>query len=312
MMIDDLLLKQQLGVTIMALFEDQRVIEVMVNPDGAVWCERLGQGRISTGERLSVQAREGVVKLVASELNQEVDELRPSIDAQILQGARFHGWLGHISSGPGFVVRKRAEQLFTLEDYHSSGALPALYMEKLRGAVAARENILVVGGTGSGKTTFTNAMLHEVAKTGDRLLTVEDVPELRCATPDLVNMYTNDHYTMRRAIQDALRKRPDRIVVGEVRDGASALELLKAWNTGHPGGVATLHANSARAALGRLEDLLLEAATTPPRRLIGEAIQWIVFVVREGTARRVSELVAVREWDATAQEYRLEVYPPTS
>lgn len=302
-----ILLMHELGSVIQNLLADDQVIEVMVNPDGLIWADCFGTGRRCTEQRLSVLAREGVVKLVASMVGQEVHEARPSVDAQLEQSkARFHGWLGCISAGPGFTIRKRAQRIFTLNDYVASKVMTEEQASALRAAVAGRENILVVGGTGSGKTTLANAVLEEVARSGDRVLTIEDVAELQCATPDLVPMYTRVEtgYDMRRAIQDALRKRPDRIIVGEVREGGAALELLKAWNTGHPGGVATLHANSAQAALGRLEDLLAEISPQTPYRLIAEAVHWVVFIAREGSSRKLRGMVQVCGW-SREQGYEL-------
>ena len=162
-----------------------------------------------------------------------------------------------------------------------------------RHAVADRRNILIAGGTSTGKTTLTNALLAEVAKTQDRVVLIEDTRELQCAAPNLVALRTKDGVaSLSDLVRSALRLRPDRIPIGEVR-GAEALDLLKAWGTGHPGGVGTIHAGTALGTLRRLEQLIQETVVTVPRALIAETINVIAVLVRDGTGRRLSELVRV-------------------
>jgi type IV secretion system protein VirB11 len=163
----------------------------------------------------------------------------------------------------------------------------------LRDGVAARANILVAGGTSTGKTTLTNALLAEVAKSSDRVVIIEDTRELQCAAPNLVAMRTKDGVaSLSDLVRSSLRLRPDRIPIGEVR-GSEALDLLKAWGTGHPGGVGTIHAGSALGALRRLEQLIQEAVVTVPRALIAETIDLLAVLSGRGSARRLSELARV-------------------
>src|SRR5690606_16839619 len=153
-------------------------------------------------------------------------------------------------------------------------------------------------GTSSGKTTLVNALLAEAAKLDERIIIIEDTRELQCAAEDCVALRTKTGVvTMGHLVRSTLRLRPDRIVVGEVR-GGEALDMLKAWNTGHPGGLATIHANSARAALYRLEQLILEAAPNAPRQLIAETIDLIVFISGRGLNRRVETIAEVRSLSA--------------
>jgi type IV secretion system protein VirB11 len=183
--------------------------------------------------------------------------------------------------------------VFTLGDYVDAGIMTGGQAESLRIAVAARKNILVAGGTSTGKTTLVNALLAEVAKTGDRVVLIEDTRELRCAAPNLVSLRTKEGAaSLSDLVRSSLRLRPDRIPIGEVR-GAEALDLLKAWGTGHPGGVGTLHAGSAIGALRRLEQLIQEAVVTVPRALIAETIDVIAVLSGRGAARRLAELAAV-------------------
>lgn len=168
----------------------------------------------------------------------------------------------------------------------------------LRASVAERKNILVAGGTSTGKTTLANALLAEIAKSSDRVVLIEDTRELQCAAPNLVSLRTKDGVaSLSDLVRSSLRIRPDRIPIGEVR-GAEALDLLKAWGTGHPGGVGTIHAGSAIGALRRLEQLIQEAVVTVPRALIAETIQIIAVLAGRGKERRLIELAAVQGLDA--------------
>ena len=212
-------------------------------------------------------------------------------------GERFQGVLPPLAERPVFAIRKRATVVFTLDDYVSRGILSAEGAATLRAAVVDRKNILVAGGTGSGKTTLVNAILAEPAFTHDRVVIIEDTKELQCSAEDKVELLTKNsepRVTMTDLLRMTLRLRPDRIIIGEVR-GGEALAMLKAWNTGHPGGVATVHANSAADALQRIEDLVGEASAVIPRRSIASAINLVAFIERVGEApgRRVSSILAV-------------------
>ncbi len=158
-------------------------------------------------------------------------------------------------------------------------------------AVRDRRTIVVVGGTSSGKTTLVNALLAEVASLDERVVILEDTRELRCAAADVVALRTKPGVaSLADLVRSTLRLRPDRIVVGEVR-GPEALDMLKAWNTGHPGGITTVHANSPLSALYRLEQLVQEAVVTVPRDLIAQAIELLVFLDGRGTNRRVTAIL---------------------
>jgi type IV secretion system protein VirB11 len=208
-------------------------------------------------------------------------------------GERFEGLLPPVVAAPTFAIRKPAVAVFTLNDYVAAGIMTSGQAEALRAAVAARKNILVAGGTSTGKTTLTNALLAEVAKTADRVVLIEDTRELQCPAPNLVALRTKDGVvSLSDLVRSSLRLRPDRIPIGEVR-GAEALDLLKAWGTGHPGGVGTIHAGSALGALRRLEQLIQEAVVTVPRALIAETIDVVAVLSGRGRERRLTELMCV-------------------
>lgn len=304
------MLRTAMGPAIATALADPAVIEVMVNPDGRLWIDRHGDGRIDTGERLEAPEAERIIRLVASHIGQECHRDRPVVSAELPEtGERFEGLLPPVSPSPCFAIRKPARVLYRLSDYVDAQIMTPLQAKALREAVEAQKNIVVVGGTSSGKTTLVNALLAEVAASGDRVILIEDTRELHCAAEDCVSLRTKPGVAaLADLVRSTLRLRPDRIIVGEVR-GPEALDMLKAWNTGHPGGITTLHANSAHAGLYRLEQLIQEVVVTVPRRLIAEAIDIVVFLKGRGSARRV-DTVAALEGLASDGDYRLKPLTP--
>jgi P-type conjugative transfer ATPase TrbB len=277
------------------LLHDDTVIEIMTNPDGTVWVERLGTPPRPSGAPLDAGTVEHLVRLVASSMGVECHAGAPSLSAILPgSGARFQGFMPPVVTQPAFVIRKPALRVFTLADYVDDGTMTPAQALALEDAVLTRKNIVIAGGTGSGKTTLANAVLALMAETGDRIVTLEDTPELQCTAPNHLALYTRAGVaSMQQLVKDTMRCRPDRIVVGEVRDGA-ALDLLKSWNTGHPGGLCTLHANGTRQSLVRLEQLIQEAVVTVPRALIAEAVRLLVYLARTPQGRQVQGLATVR------------------
>ena len=288
------MLKTAMGPVISAALDDPAVIEVMANPDGCLWFDRHGDGRADSGVVLAPQDAERVIRLVASQRGQECNAQRPIVSAELPDtGERFEGVLPPVSRAPCFSIRKAAGRVFALSDYVGAEIITKRQARALRNAVKDRKNILIVGGTSSGKTTLANTLLSEIAECGDRIVLIEDTRELTCEARDAVALRTKPGVvTLADLVRSTMRLRPDRIIVGEVR-GAEALDMLKAWNTGHPGGIATLHANSARAGLYRLEQLIQEAVVTVPRELIADAVDCIVFIRGRNGARRVETIATV-------------------
>ena len=288
------MLRTALGPAIAGFLEDPKVVEVMLNPDGRIWIDRLSEGLSDTGERLSAADGERIVRLVAHHVGAEVHAGAPRVSAELPEtGERFEGLLPPVVTAPAFAIRKPAVAVFTLEDYVGAAIMTEAQADILRSAVAARRNILIAGGTSTGKTTLTNALLAEIAKTGDRIVLIEDTRELQCAAPNLVALRTKDGVvSLSDLVRSSLRLRPDRIPIGEVR-GSEALDLLKAWGTGHPGGVGTIHAGTAFGALRRMEQLIQEAVVTVPRALIAETIDLVAVLAGRGSARRLVELASV-------------------
>nr|WP_217351666.1 P-type conjugative transfer ATPase TrbB [Ruegeria sp. HKCCD8929] len=300
------MLRTALGPYVGSWLEDPSVVEVMLNPDGRLWVDQLSEGLSDTGERLSAADGERIVRLVAHHVGAEVHTGAPRVSAELPgTGERFEGLLPPVVAAPAFAIRKPAVAVFTLDDYVSTNVMDADAAEALRDAIAARANILVAGGTSTGKTTLTNALLAEVAKSSDRVVLIEDTRELQCLTPNLVALRTKDGIaTLSDLVRSSLRLRPDRIPIGEVR-GPEALDLLKAWGTGHPGGIGTIHAGTAIGALRRLEQLIQEAVVTVPRALVAETIDIIAVLAGRGPDRRLAELARVTGLDATG-DYALE------
>ena len=299
------MLRTAMGPMITEALDDPAVIEIMVNPDGRLWLDKLGKGRFDTNSRLKPDEAERVVRLVASHIHQDVTAFSPIVSAELPgNGERFEGVIPPVVTAPCFSIRKGAVSVFSLEDYVDTQTMSVTQAEALRYAVSSRQNILIVGGTSSGKTTLANALLAEVSGTGDRVLILEDTRELQCKAEDTVALRTHgQNVKLSDLVRSTLRLRPDRIIVGEVR-GPEALDMLKAWNTGHPGGIATIHANSAKAGLSRIEQLILEGARTVPRELIAEAIDVIVFISGRGTKRRIETIARLVE--VSGQSYTLE------
>jgi type IV secretion system protein VirB11 len=288
---------------IVPFLEDDRVIEILLNADGAVWIERIGTGMSRTDVRMNVQDAFRLIQLVASATGTEVTAAQPSLAALVPRwGARLQAMVPPATVAPVFTMRKPPKVVFTLDDYVRDGIMSEAEADRVRDAVRRRLNILVGGSTGSGKTTLANAILHEIATaTSDRVYIVEDLHELQCSAPNRVQLWVQPgSYSWQRAIMDALRSRPDRIIVGEIRDGAATLELIKAWNTGHPGGLATVHANDTRAMLDRVCQLVEEVIPAAPRTFIASTINLCIHIARDASrraGRRITGMDEVRGLD---------------
>jgi P-type conjugative transfer ATPase TrbB len=289
------MLRTALGPAIAAWLEDLNIVEVMLNPDCSLWVDRRADGLAYTGKQLSAADGERIIRLVAHHVGTEVHADSPRVSAELPEtGERFEGLIPPIVIAPSFAIRKPAAAVFSLDHYVAAAIMTTDQAAALRAGVAKRRNILVAGGTSTGKTTLVNALLAEVAKTEDRVVLIEDTRELQCRARNLVALRTKDGVaSLSDLVRSSLRLRPDRIPIGEVR-GPEALDLLKAWGTGHPGGIGTIHAGTAIGALRRLEQLVQEAVVTVPRPLIAETIDIIAVLAGRGSERRLIELATVQ------------------
>ncbi len=306
-------LEHNCGDIILNALHDKEVIEIMLNPDGKLWIEKYGQEQECIGEVSLAQAKL-ILSLVASALDVTINAQNPVVEGSFpLDGSRFEGTYPPIVFAPSFALRKKASKIISLDEYLSSGTITQEVIPILQSAIIKRKNIMVVGGTSSGKTTFVNAIINELYSLcpNDRLLILEDTAELQSKSPNSVFFLTSElaNIGMRNLTKICMRYAPKRILVGEVRDG-SALELLKLWNTGHPGGIGTFHADGAEEALERLEELVEEAGNGEKRRLIGRAVDLIVFMEKNNkNQRQLSKIIDVVQFNNKSQEYQtFEIY----
>lgn len=294
-------LTRDLGPVLLSAINDPRTVEVMLNPDGKIWQEKLGEPMRCIGT-LGLAQAQSILETIAGYLDKTVTRDSPILEGEFpLDGSRFAGQLPPIVPAPSFALRKKAIAIFTLDQYVEKGIMTAEQRAALGRAVLDHRNILVIGGTGSGKTTLVNAIINEmvVATPGERVVIIEDTGEIQCAAENYIQFHTTIDVSMTALLKTTLRMRPDRILVGEVRDGA-ALDLLDAWNTGHEGGAATLHANTADSGLQRLRSLITRNPAAPKdiEPLIGEAVHVVVHIARtkEGS-RRIQEILEISGYE---------------
>ena len=293
---------------IMPMLKDEGIFEVYINPDGKVWTDGF-DGRVCTEITLSAAQIKQIIFNVAALTNQLITEEKPTLDAEIPQNkffdkCRFEGNLPNIVLSPTINIRKHPKKIFTLDDYVKQGILTENQRAIIIKAVRSKKNIIAAGGTKSGKTTFLNAILAEISKLNDRVILIEDTPELQCTASDCVSMRTMRNFTMSDCLRSVLRMTPDRIVVGEVR-GGEALALLDAWSTGHGGGCSTVHSNSAKDTLLRLENMTARVSQNPQQTTIGQAVNLIVYLKYLGNKRIVEDIIELNGYNVAKKEYDL-------
>lgn len=290
-------LRRDLGPILEAALNDPKTVEIMLNADGKLWQERLGEKMRCIGE-MKPERADAVIRSVAGYHGKVVTRSKPMIEGELpTDGSRFAGQLPPVVHAPTFAIRKKAVAIFTLEQYVEREIMTVEQYETIKKAIAAHRNILAIGGAGSGKTTLINAIINEmvVLDPTERICIIEDTGEIQCAAENCVQYHTTIEVSMTMLLKTILRMRPDRILVGEVR-GAEALDLLDAWNTGHEGGAATLHANDEISALTRLKALITRNESAPHdiEPLIGEAVHVIVHIARtEEGSRRVKGIIEI-------------------
>lgn len=293
-------LERDCGPLLIGALNDPKTIEVMLNEDGRLWHEKLGEEMTCIGS-LSVTRADSILSTVAGCLGKEATAKTPIVEGEWpLDGSRFAGARSPSVKAPIFAIRKKAVKIFTLDQYVEHRVMTAHQSAVVKQAVADHRNILVIGGTGSGKTTLVNAIINQMVlhNTTERVVIIEDTGEIQCAADNFIQFHTSLEVGMTELLKLTLRMRPDRILVGEVR-GAEALDLLDAWNTGHEGGTATLHANNAYAGLARLKSLITrnKAAPSEIEPLIGEVVHVVVHIAKTTEGRRVQEILEVSGYE---------------
>jgi type IV secretion system protein VirB11 len=307
-------LKREFGSDIVGTLENSEVLEICVNSDGRIWIEEKTKRLYDTGKKIDSRSLIAALGTIAAMSGMELNESNPVLEGRLpIDGSRIEGAIPPTTpDGPSMSIRKHASAIFPLSQYVEEKRITPEAADYLREAIRDERNILVAGGTSSGKTTFVNALIRELLSIApqDRLIVIEDTQELQCAADNKQNFVASEAVSMNKLLKTAMRYRPDRIIIGEVR-GGEALDLLKSWNTGHPGGLATVHANNAPAALLRLEQLIGEVSVTPMQTLIAEAIHVVVYMKEFGRlGRQVTEIINVTGY--REGEYKFEtVYSNT-
>jgi type IV secretion system protein VirB11 len=306
-------LRNELGRLICSALDDPEITEIMVNPNGSIFLDYAKTGILRTGKKITPSRLMAALGTIAAMLNTKINALSPSLEGELpLDGSRITGTVPPITKGPGLVIRKHTSIVVPLNCYVDESRISEDHAGHLRKAIEDRKNILVAGGTGSGKTTFVNALLDALNDVNpeDRLVVMEDTLELKYSLEDVFSLRTDEKSktTMQDLVKLSLRLRPDRIIVGEVR-GGEALDLLKSWNTGHPGGISTVHANDAESALIRLEHLVSEVSVTPMKELIGESVNLVVFLKKlPGKGPVITEVLEVKGVDVKNGTYSCEFH----
>ena len=286
------------------LKRDEDIIEIMANPDGNLFIEKMGQPMQKVGT-VKPQNIRAIINTLASYHEMVVDQDQTILECEVpFCGSRFLGKIPPSVSSPSFTIRKKATKIFTLTDYLKEKIITQNQKKSIEESIKNRKNILIVGGTGSGKTTLTNAIIETISTLtpNDRILIIEDTAEIQCSAKNKVISRTTKKVSMQDLVKSSLRERPDRVLIGEIR-GKEALDLITIWNTGHPGGVATVHANSAYEALRRLERLLALANAHNMEEEIAQAINTIIFIKKTPTGRVVEEILEMQSYDRQQQKY---------
>ncbi|HCU5860184.1 TPA: P-type conjugative transfer ATPase TrbB [Escherichia coli] len=293
-------LKRDMGRSLMEALEDPETLEIMLNPDGKLWREKFGQPMFCMGT-VPVQRSKTIIQTIAGFHKKIIDSNSPFLECELpIDGSRFAGQLPPLVTGPTFAIRKKASRIFLLDEYVDKGVMTRVQADFICRAIAAHKNILVIGGTGSGKTTLLNAIIAEIVRQfpDERICIIEDTGELQCAALNFVQYHTTINVTMTDILRLILRMRPDRIFVGETR-GPEALDMLDAWNTGHEGGAASLHANNTLSALTRLRSLISRNPFAPREiePVIGEAVNVIVQISKTSEGRRIKEIREIQGYE---------------
>ncbi|MFP1883486.1 P-type conjugative transfer ATPase TrbB [Lonsdalea quercina] len=293
-------LKRDMGPSLREALEDPETLEIMLNPDGKLWREKFGQPMFCMGT-VPVQRSKTILQTIAGFHKKIIDLNAPFLECELpIDGSRFAGQLPPLVAGPTFAIRKKASRIFLLDEYVDKGVMTKAQADFICRTIAAHKNILVIGGTGSGKTTLLNAIIAEIVRQfpDERICIIEDTGELQCAAQNFVQYHTTVNVTMTDILRLILRMRPDRIFVGETR-GPEALDMLDAWNTGHEGGAASLHANNTLSALTRLRSLISRNPFAPREiePVIGEAVNVIVQISKTSEGRRIKEIREIQGYE---------------
>ncbi|MGL4976797.1 MAG: P-type conjugative transfer ATPase TrbB [Cetobacterium sp.] len=284
------------GKDIQNLLQDDDIIEIMLNPDCKLWIDTLSGGLKPTDLTIDPNTAMRIINTVATHIKSFIDEKNSGLTAELPEtGFRFEARVPPTVKNPSFTIRKKSSLVFSLRDYVQMNCLKEEDLKILERSILEKRNILIVGGTSTGKTTFANACIASICKQ-ERLVILEDTQELQSMCPNTVFFKTSDYTPMTSLLKSTMRYRPDRIIVGEIR-GEEALDLLSAWNSGHPGGISTIHSDSAIGGLRQLEQYVERVSINKQQELIGKAVDLIVVLKREKGLRKVVSITEVLDFD---------------
>ena len=296
------------------LILDERISEIMVNGSGKIFIERCGDLTEVPEARLTEKNLQVAVRNIARALGDEISEEQPLLDSRLPDGSRVAAVIPPCSlGGTTLTIRKFQSNQFTEEELVRIGSLTPDLLKTLRAAIGNRLNILISGGTGTGKTTLLNALAHSIPDI-ERIILIEDTAEIQLGKPNLVRFEARRQQpdlpavTIRDLVRASLRHRPDRIILGEVR-GGEAFDLLQALNTGHSGSLSTIHANSAQQAIARLTSCVLQAGVELPypaiRANVADAVQLLLHIERRQGRRYAAELLRIERYDPAQDQFTL-------
>lgn len=300
------MLKRTLGSTFLDALNNDKIIEIMLNSNGDLWIDELSVGMKKIGK---IEKYNSIVALntIATLLGQTINKQNPILEGELpLDGSRFAGQIPPVVTSPTFAIRKKARLVFKLEDYVEKNMMTEIQMTVVKESIKNHKNIVIVGGTSSGKTTLINACIDymsEISK-DERIIIIEDTGEIQCNAENSILFHTSINTTITDLLKTTLRMRPDRIIIGEVRDH-TALDLLDAWSTGHSGGISTVHANNCSQALDRLEGLVTRHPFAPKdiKSVICNAIDLIINIRKTGLVRKIEEIIEIEKFDKIKNEY---------
>ena len=304
------------GEDLTKFLEDDSIIEINLNQDGYLWIERFGEGRTKTNFKISPRKARGILEVVADFNNAEITYKDPIISSVLPKGERITGIIADsVAHAPIFAIRKRSKMRFELSYYVETGVITEEQKQYIEKQIENKRNILIVGGTSSGKTTFGNACIQHLENIekrkgqSERIAVIEEIPELICNCSNVLRLTVYKYAEAIDLLRACMRLTPDRIIYGELRKGIEAIELLKAWNSGHDGGISTIHASSGIGALEKMEQYLGEIAgidINSQRRLIGNSVNVVVALAKtDDFKRRVTEIVEVNGYDYDQKKYNI-------
>lgn len=307
---DRLYFERLLGEDFFKLLKDDFVTEIMLNNDEEkhLWVDKFGEGMVETNIIVNNVEALKIIENVANLNKKVVNNDNPILSGSLPNGERFEAIIGEcVNFSPIMAIRKPPAKIFTLDEYVEKKVITEKQKDFIvQKFVSERKNILIVGGTSSGKTTFANACLEKLTNTKDRIIIIEDTQELKCKAKNIVRLKSTYKIVTSLLLKSTMRLNPTRVMIGEARDGQTCLDFLMALNSGHPGGLVTVHADSAELGLKKVGQYINMVSQKPQEEMIASAFDIIVFIERdENQNRKIKEVLYLEGWDEVSKKYIL-------